>query len=405
MRRLLSLILTVAALGIAQSWSSQASGTSNNLDGVWFTDALKGWAVGDVGTSLRTTNGGQTWSPFNLTNQDLEDVAFHGSNPLIGLIVGDDGRIFRTADGGANWSQVTSGTGSNLRAVAFGAGGAAYAAGRDGVILRSTDFGASWAVIETGTVRWEGIWAIGDNHAWVVGREGNIKATANAGASWTSQPSSSGSDLHGVFFIDGQNGWAVGQNDVALRTTNGGASWALSNAGINVSLDGVHFESAGEGWVVGSLGRIWRTTNGGANWLAEASPVSSELNDVFFTDLNHGWAVGAGGAIVARISAGVEELPATGVRGSVEARPNPMTARGSISYSVPAPGRVAVRVVDAAGRLVKVLASGVVEAGRHELSWDRSDGSGRQVADGVYYYDVVTAAAGWRLPVVVVGAN
>ncbi|MFO7674724.1 MAG: YCF48-related protein [bacterium] len=401
MRNLVLAVSVLAAVAAGQSWSSQTSGTNDNLDGVWFVENIRGWAVGDAGTSLRTTNGGQTWTSFFLTNQDLEDVAFHGGNSAVGLIVGDDGRIFRTTDGGANWSQVSSGTASNLRAVAFSAGSAAYVAGRDGVILRSTDLGASWSVVETGSVRWEGIWAFGENLAWVVGREGNIKATANAGASWGAQSSSTGSDLHGVFFIDGQNGWAVGQNDVALKTTNGGASWALANAGINVSLDGVHFESAGEGWVVGSLGRIWRSTNGGANWVQEASPVSSELNDVFFTDPNHGWAVGASGRIVTRIAAGIEEQPAGSPSGSIEARPNPMTSNGTISYSVPAPGRVEVRVIDGTGRLVRTLASGTAEAGRHSLSWDRSDAAGRPVASGVYFYEIAAGAVA-RLAVVVV---
>ncbi len=401
MRKAALVFITVSAMAFGQSWVSQTSGTGNNLDGVWFVDNARGWAVGDAGTSLRTTDGGQTWTAFFITNQDLEDVAFHPSDPAIGLIVGDDGRIFRTTDGGGSWSQVSSGIASNLRAVAFSTGSIAYAAGSDGVILRSNDYGASWSVVESGTVRWEGIWAVGDNLAWVVGREGNIKATTNAGQSWSVQPSSTGSDLHGVFFIDSNNGWAVGQNDVALRTTNGGASWAMSNAGINVSLDGVHFESASEGWVVGSLGRIWQTTNGGTNWVQETSPVSSELNDVFFTDANHGWAVGASGRIVARISSGIEDKPVPGQRGAIEVRPNPVTSHSSISYLVPASGRTEVRVVDALGRLVRVLASGTVAPGRHEASWDLTDDTGQRVGTGVYFCEVALGASDQRLPVVV----
>ncbi|MEK9135709.1 MAG: hypothetical protein AAB393_01195, partial [Bacteroidota bacterium] len=36
--------------------------TGNALFGVFFTDANTGTVVGDVGTILRTTNGGATWS-------------------------------------------------------------------------------------------------------------------------------------------------------------------------------------------------------------------------------------------------------------------------------------------------------------------------------------------------------
>src|SRR5437016_4900893 len=44
------------------TWSGQDSGTSNELLGVQFTDALTGWAVGAVGTILHTSDGGATWS-------------------------------------------------------------------------------------------------------------------------------------------------------------------------------------------------------------------------------------------------------------------------------------------------------------------------------------------------------
>src|SRR5438552_15995938 len=42
------------------TWIDQTSGTSANLNGVTFAgDALTGIAVGDSGTILRTTNGGE----------------------------------------------------------------------------------------------------------------------------------------------------------------------------------------------------------------------------------------------------------------------------------------------------------------------------------------------------------
>ena len=40
------------------NWINQTSGTQNALKGVYFTDNLTGWAVGDYGTILHTSNGG-----------------------------------------------------------------------------------------------------------------------------------------------------------------------------------------------------------------------------------------------------------------------------------------------------------------------------------------------------------
>src|SRR5439155_5946989 len=43
-------------------WSSQASRTSYNLNGVWFTSAGEGWAVGNFGTLMHTTDAGANWN-------------------------------------------------------------------------------------------------------------------------------------------------------------------------------------------------------------------------------------------------------------------------------------------------------------------------------------------------------
>jgi hypothetical protein len=42
------------------NWSDQVSGTSNSLRSIYFVNSLTGWAVGDLGTILKTTSGGIT---------------------------------------------------------------------------------------------------------------------------------------------------------------------------------------------------------------------------------------------------------------------------------------------------------------------------------------------------------
>lgn len=38
----------------------------NALEGVYFTDASNGWSVGDNGTIMHTTDGGNNWTPKHL---------------------------------------------------------------------------------------------------------------------------------------------------------------------------------------------------------------------------------------------------------------------------------------------------------------------------------------------------
>ncbi|MBA4378667.1 MAG: hypothetical protein C0395_08485 [Gemmatimonas sp.] len=64
--------------------------------------------------------------------------------------------------------------------------------------------------------------------------------------------------------------------------------------------------------------------------------------------------------------------------------PNPFNPRTVITFELPQAGEVVVAVHDVQGRLVRRLAAGGREAGRHELVWDGRDDRGRAVGAGVY---------------------
>jgi hypothetical protein len=66
--------------------------------------------------------------------------------------------------------------------------------------------------------------------------------------------------------------------------------------------------------------------------------------------------------------------------------PNPFNPMTKVEFGLVAPGRVSLRIYDAAGRLVRVLAEGDRPAGRYAELWDGCDASGRAVASGVYFY-------------------
>lgn len=75
------------------SWTSTVAGT-NHLNAVHFVSQTEGWIVGNNGTILHTTNAGQTWESYSSpTTQDLNDVNF--KNPFIGYAVGTNGTIIK----------------------------------------------------------------------------------------------------------------------------------------------------------------------------------------------------------------------------------------------------------------------------------------------------------------------
>ena len=68
--------------------------------------------------------------------------------------------------------------------------------------------------------------------------------------------------------------------------------------------------------------------------------------------------------------------------------PNPFNPSTTLAFSAPSAGRVEVRVYNLRGELVRTLLDGEVEAGRHALVWDGTDGRGAAVSSGVYLYEV-----------------
>ena len=78
--------------------------------------------------------------------------------------------------------------------------------------------------------------------------------------------------------------------------------------------------------------------------------------------------------------------PPSFVDALMQNRPNPFNPETVIPYSLSAPGRVAVRVYDVRGRLVRTLVDAVQPAGVHAARWNGSVASGARSASGVYFY-------------------
>jgi hypothetical protein len=90
--------------------------------------------------------------------------------------------------------------------------------------------------------------------------------------------------------------------------------------------------------------------------------------------------------------------PGTGTEGGEafitklsHARPNPFNPATTIAYSLAGRSNVAIRVYDVAGRVVRTLVDGEVEAGEHVIVWDGTTDSGKHAASGVYFVRMETA--------------
>jgi hypothetical protein len=69
----------------------------------------------------------------------------------------------------------------------------------------------------------------------------------------------------------------------------------------------------------------------------------------------------------------------------LEAAPNPFSGSTSLRFELASPHAVSVTVFDAAGHVVRHLASGAFSVGEHGADWNGRDDSGVTVGSGVYF--------------------
>jgi hypothetical protein len=73
--------------------------------------------------------------------------------------------------------------------------------------------------------------------------------------------------------------------------------------------------------------------------------------------------------------------------------PNPFNPSTSIRFTLPSPADTRLEVFDVRGALVKTLVDGTMPAGPQQVEWNGTNGNGRAVASGVYYYRLRSAGS------------
>lgn len=292
---LITLVLLLSAQGLsAKGWEYQKSGTTSNLTAVSFVDNEYGWAVGENGAILATSDGGENWKVLSLNILDqvssvlpyprtchLRSVCFLDHEN--GWVAGDVILLGVEAE--------------DIYPVPV----------RFGVILCTRDGGQSWECQYPCKM-----WAAIDPQVWP-----RIEL------------------LNHVFFLNHREGWAVGDGFYYLATRDGGNTWEEKPIGfwaipeIRQNLTATRWISSKWGWVAGyqydmnlperKNGFIAHTEDGGETWkIDDILPVSfaplPPLTDLEVKEpqastlcpLPPAWAVGEQGTILHLVSEGWE---------------------------------------------------------------------------------------------------
>jgi len=300
---------------IFPQWYQQTSGVGSELNSVFFIDELTGWAVGDDGVIVNTTDGGNNWSEqVSGTTNYFTSVFFTSGSD--GWAVGGNfspnlGMVHHTTDGGTTWPIQTDTLHNQLNSVFFISPTTGWAVGEGGnQILKTTDGGLNWVLQTAESAYYRGIFFVNENTGWAVGGNpsntfSTILKTTDGGTNWIAQTAATTNYLRAVFFISETTGWVTGNLGVIFNTTDGGTNWEPQNSDTTNGLYSIHFIDNNTGWMVGSSGLILYTTNSGSNWTTQNSGTNSHFSSIFFTDANNGWAVGSQGTILYTSNGGV----------------------------------------------------------------------------------------------------
>lgn len=250
------------------AWTVVQNITYNNSHSVYFINSKTGFVVGDYGVIVKTIDGGLNWttSQASGSSYNLNEVFFTDANT--GYAVGTSGKIIKTIDGGLNWTSQSSGTSANLNSVYFSDASNGFAVGNNGVIVKTNNGGTSWSVQTISSVAFiNSVYFTGPNTGYAVGNgnstNGTVLKTIDGGTTWTAQSTQSismGAVLRSVYFTDPNTGYIVGgngnSNATIMKTTNAGVSWTSLSSATTNDLLSVHFPKAQTGYAVGSNGTI-----------------------------------------------------------------------------------------------------------------------------------------------------
>jgi len=245
-----------------------------NLKSVSFPfDQYTGFAAGEYGIIVKTTNGGASWSYLNTgTTTDFSSVIFPGS-AQVGWAAGTQGRVIKTVNGGETWARYD--------------------------VLESIDINDIYFYVDLNT-------------GWAACNLGKIYKTVNGGRDWVQQTTSTSSNIKSICFpIDVNVGYAVGENGLVLTTNDGGTTWTASNSGTSYAITSLSFPDGNNiGFATGENNLNLMTDTGGSTWNPHGGVTPGNyMNAIEFTSVLIGYKVGLGGEIYKTVARDANNLP------------------------------------------------------------------------------------------------
>lgn len=413
------LLIVDQKISFAQgSWERLSSPTNNNLSSVHFVDSLYGWAAGDSGIIIHTSNGGTDWIiQDSKTENNIKDIFFLNRN-LGWAILWEvynypfGTYVLSTTDGGLNWNSSTSPE-ENIfsQCILFIDSLNGWMGGKPYPIVRTTDGGSSWTEAEIDSSGFSNLPVydiqfynskFGYASGGVIDCCGIMWWTTNGGENWTviDTPFVALEPIYQLYTTDSLNILGVGGDFESwgfgvgmIRTSDGGAQWEFEYIGISGVAWDIDYRTNYEAWSpLGGEEKLIYSIDSGLNWTAVSTPDSAIIFKMIFPDSLHGFGVGLDGAIIKykpNISSVNEDVVIVPERIVLQQNyPNPFNPMTKIEFQISnlpydkaGYEFISLKVYDVLGSEVATLVGEELTAGSYEINFNAAELSG-----GVYFY-------------------
>lgn len=408
-----SYLIFTAIVGYGQEyWLEKPSPTTKWFYDCFLVDTLYGWASGDSGMIVHTSNGGQNWvlQSTGIVFPPVENLFFLNRN--IGWGIANDYLfygtiILRTTNGGINWTNYRfPDTTVVINTVHFLDSQTGFMSGYTGRIFKTINGGQNWNEMFVDTAYCPQLYIfpktrfnfINSQTGFVCGGQRDIQGmiwrTSNGGANWytycvSAEPLVDIKAINSTKVIscggDPEYGATFGY------TQNGGLSWTNITPGFFGIATRLAFRTPAELWLPLSIEPSWAVSldsgNFNTQWQIIPTPDSSRIYAAQFVTPTYGWAFGYGGVIlkynvnVIGISGQNNNFPVKNLL--YQNYPNPFNPSTMISYYLSRQEFVKITIYDLQGREVMRIIEGIKQQGTHRYNFI-SNG----FASGVYIYKI-----------------
>ncbi len=267
--------------------------------GIHFVNVDTGWAVGNLGALIKTTNSGTNWATEE-TNTSIPILKVNSFNGQTVIASGFSGLIIRSTDGGENWTQITSGVSGDLWGLQMINDSLGWACGTGNSLIKTTDGGITWQTVTitgyTGNNWW--IDFLTENYGFIAG-DGKVLRTIDGGNNWDIIQAGDNQALYTVDAIDSLHIAAAGYGGTGYRgktvySSDGGNTWITGGPTTFDPINCVKYINPDTGYFVMSEVGLWKTTDAGQNWTFIDIPPNyiGEYEIQLFGNENIGYDVG-----------------------------------------------------------------------------------------------------------------